>query len=98
MNWSRDQIKELIEEADARRVSRVVLSEFEPLLNNGNGNSHTNGKNGNGYALVGEASDGSDGTPSIESPVTNPASPPILPFTGSEVHDLDQPENGPSLL
>ncbi|MFL5661057.1 MAG: AAA family ATPase, partial [Ktedonobacteraceae bacterium] len=46
-----DQIKELIEEADARRVSRVVLSEFEPLLNNGNGNSHTNGKNGNGYAL-----------------------------------------------
>ncbi|MFL5661105.1 MAG: AAA family ATPase [Ktedonobacteraceae bacterium] len=93
-----DEIKELIEEADARRVSRVVLSEFEPLLNNGNGNSHTNGKNGNGYALVGEASDGSDGTPSIESPVINPASPPILPFTGSEVYDLDQPENGPSLL
>ncbi|MFL5692542.1 MAG: AAA family ATPase [Ktedonobacteraceae bacterium] len=93
-----DEIKELIEEADARRVSRVVLSEFEPLLNNGNGNSHTNGKNGNGYALVGEASDGSDGTPSIESPVTDPASPPILPFTGSEVYDLDQPENGPSLL
>ena len=93
-----DQIKELIEEADARRVSRVVLNEFEPLLNNGNGNGHTNGKNGNGYALVGEASDGGDGTPSIESPHINPASPPILPFTSSEVHDLDQPENGPSLL
>ena len=93
-----DRVKELIEEADARRVSRVVLNEFEPLLNNGNGNGHTNGKNGNGYALVGEASDGGDGTPSIESPRINPASPPILPFTSSEVHDLDQPENGPSLL
>jgi ATP-dependent Zn protease len=93
-----DEIKALIEEADARRVSRVVFSEFEPLLNNGNGNGHANGKNGNGYALVGEASDGSDGTPSIESPRINPASPPILPFTSSEVHDLDQPENGPSLL
>jgi ATP-dependent Zn protease len=91
-----DEIKALIDEADARRVSRVVLSDFEPLLNNGNG--HTNGKNANGYALVGEASDGSDGTPSIESPRINPASPPILPFTSSEVHDLDQPENGPSLL
>ncbi|HET7637179.1 MAG TPA: hypothetical protein VFK47_00420, partial [Ktedonobacteraceae bacterium] len=89
-----DQIKELIEEADARRVSRVVFSEFEPLLSNGNGNGHSNGKNGNGYALVGEAS---DGTPSIESPRINPASPPILPFTSGEVHDLDQPENGPSL-
>jgi ATP-dependent Zn protease len=93
-----DEIKALIDEADARRVSRVVLSDFEPLLSNGNGNGHTNGKNANGYALVGEASDGSDGTPSIESPHINPASPPILPFTSSEVHDLDQPENGPSLL
>jgi cell division protease FtsH len=93
-----DEIKALIDEADARRVSRVVLSDFEPLPSNGNGNGHTNGKNANGYALVGEASDGSDGTPSIESPRINPASPPILPFTSSEVHDLDQPENGPSLL
>jgi ATP-dependent Zn protease len=93
-----DEIKALIDEADARRVSRVVLSDFEPLLSNGNGNGHTNGKNANGYAFVGEASDGSDGTPSIESPRINPASPPILPFTSSEVHDLDQPENGPSLL
>jgi ATP-dependent Zn protease len=91
-----DEIKALIEEADARRVSRVVLSEFEPLLNNGNG--HTNGKNGDGHALVGEASNGSDNTPSVEGPHVNPASPPILPFTSSEVHDLDQPENGPSLL
>jgi len=91
-----DEIKALIEEADARRVSRVVLSEFEPLLSNGNG--HTNGKNGDGHALVGEASNGSDNAPSIESPRINPASPPILPFTSSEVHDLDQPENGPSLL
>jgi ATP-dependent Zn protease len=93
-----DEIKALIDEADARRVSRVVLSDFEPLLSNGNGNGHTNVKNANGYAFVGEASDGSDGTPSIESPHINPASPPILPFTSSEVHDLDQPENGPSLL
>ncbi|MFL5706230.1 MAG: AAA family ATPase [Ktedonobacteraceae bacterium] len=91
-----DEIKALIEEADARRVSRIVLSEFEPLLSNGNG--HTNGKSGNGHALVGEASNGSDSTPLIEGPRVNPASPPISPFTDSQTPDLDHPENGPSLL
>jgi len=91
-----DEIKALIEEADARRVSRVVLGEFEPLLSNGNG--HTNGKNGDGHALIGEASNGSDSAPLIEGPRVNPASPPILPFTNSQTPDLDHPENGSSLV
>ncbi len=91
-----DEIKALIEEADARRVSRIVLGEFEPLLSNGNG--HTNGKTGNGHALVGEASNASDSAPLIEGPHINPASPPTLPFTDSQILELDRPENGPSLL
>lgn len=45
-----DEIKELIDEADARQVSRKVLVDFEPLLGvNGNGHSNGNG-NGNGHS------------------------------------------------
>lgn len=48
-----DEIKQLIDEADAKRVARVVISDFEPLLSNGkgNGNGHSNGKSG--HILVG---------------------------------------------
>ncbi len=54
-----DDIKQLIDEADARRVTRMVMSEFEEVLGNGNGNGHKNG-NGNGHTLVssGNASNG----------------------------------------
>jgi cell division protease FtsH len=44
-----EEIEQLIKEADARRVSRVVISDFEPLLGNG--------KNG-GYALSSGRSNG----------------------------------------
>jgi len=52
-----EEIKHLIDEADARRVSKTVLADFEIVASNGNG--HTNGKS-NGYALVSDHSDGTD--------------------------------------
>ena len=51
-----EEIEELIKEADARRVNRVVISDFEPVL----GNGHSNGKNG-GYALAGRNGGNGDG-------------------------------------
>src|SRR5205807_5234177 len=59
-----DEIKQLIDEADAKRATKVVLSDFEAIL----GNGHRNGKNGNGYSLVGEDSSGSGNVPLIEGP------------------------------
>ena len=57
-----DDIKQLIDEADARRVTRLVMSEFEEVLGNGNGHKNGNGKNGNGngngHTLIGSASNG----------------------------------------
>ncbi len=53
-----DEIKQLIDEADARRVTRLVMSEFEEVL--GNGNGHSNGRNG--HELVGSGSNGGNGT------------------------------------
>ena len=50
-----DEIKQLIDEADSRKVMKSVLNDFEPLLSlpestnghatvtNGNGNGHSNG-------------------------------------------------------
>src|SRR6266516_147235 len=52
-----EEIKHLIDEADARRVSKTVLADFEIVASNGNG--HTNGQS-NGYALVSDHSDGTD--------------------------------------
>jgi cell division protease FtsH len=52
-----EEIKHLIDEADARRVSKTVLADFEIVP--GNGNGHTNGRS-NGYALVSGQSDGTD--------------------------------------
>src|SRR5438270_337819 len=56
-----EEIKQLIDESDARQVTKVVLSDFEALLGNGNGNGngHRKGKNGNGYTLVGGNGNGS---------------------------------------
>src|SRR5258708_13690494 len=54
-----EEIKELIDEADARRVTKAVLADFEIIAGNGNGNGHTNGKaNGNGHALIGAPGSG----------------------------------------
>src|SRR6266487_335635 len=51
-----EEIKRLIDEADARRVTKTVLADFEIVASNGNG--RTNG--GNGYALIGETGNGTD--------------------------------------
>ena len=54
-----EEIKQLIDEADARRVIKTVFADFEIVASNGNG--HTNGKsNGNDYMLVGDYSNGGD--------------------------------------
>jgi len=50
-----EEIKQLIDEADAKRVLKTVLADFEVLASNGNG--HTNGTT-NGYAMVGESNNG----------------------------------------
>ncbi len=50
-----EEIKQLIDEADAKRVLKTVLADFEIVA--GNGNGHTNGTT-NGYALVGDHSNG----------------------------------------
>ncbi len=61
-----EEIKRLIDEADAKRVLKTVLANFEITASNGNG--HTNGTT-NGYALVGEHSNGNDQLP-IDAPKT----------------------------
>ena len=48
-----EDLKRIIDEADARRVTRLVMSEFEDVLSNGNG--HKNG-HGNGHTLVASTS------------------------------------------
>jgi cell division protease FtsH len=58
-----EEIKQLIDEADAKRVIKTVLSEFEIVASNGNG--HTNGK-GNGHTLIGASSN--SGSQLIEAP------------------------------
>ncbi len=71
-----EEIKQLIDEADAKRVARVVLSDFEAIL--GNGNGHGYGKNGHGYALVGEDNNSSGSLPLLDTPRIDSASlPPI---------------------
>jgi len=50
-----EEIKQLIDEADAKRVLKTVLADFEIVASNGNG--HSNGST-NGFALVGEHSNG----------------------------------------
>ncbi len=61
-----EEIEQLIKEADAKRVAKKVITEFEAVL--GNGNGHSNGKNG--HALVDGRSNGSGAL--IEGPHVNP--------------------------
>ena len=64
-----EEIKQLIDEADAKRVLKTILADFEVVA--GNGNGHTNGTT-NGYALVGEHSNGnSSDTALIDAPKTD---------------------------
>ncbi len=65
-----DEIKQLIDEADARRVVKTVLSDFEPLLGTSN--------NSNGYTLTNGHGNGSLPTPRIESVPLN--------FEGTNTH------------
>ncbi len=79
-----DEIKQLIDEADARRVNKIVNSQFEELLGTGNGNGHSNGTNGNGYALIGGHNNDSNGSGNgnlIEAPKTDSTT---LPSADSE--------------
>jgi hypothetical protein len=68
----------LIDEADARQVTKEVLSDFEALLGNGK----------NGYALVG--GNGNGNVPSIDRPKvgSNPSSAPLAPANEAESVDL----------
>jgi len=77
-----DEIKQLIDDADARRVSRVVISDFEPML----GNGHSNGKNG-GYALAGSTGNGhTTETPTDSQP---------LPFSDGQTSNVQLPPTNP---
>ncbi len=89
-----DEIKALIDEADAKRVAKVVISDFEAVL----GNGHSNGKAGTGYALIGESGNGSGNTSLIEGPRID-ASPSSSSSTlDSETSSLKHPfpGDGPS--
>jgi cell division protease FtsH len=74
-----DEIKQLIDEADARKVTKEVLSDFEALLGNGK----------NGYALVG--GNGNGNVPSIDWPNvgSNPSPAPLAPT--NEVDTVELP-------
>ena len=82
-----EEIKELIEKADAKRVSKIVISEFEPML----GNGHSNGKNG-GYALAAGRTNGS--TESGHTTETPTDSQP-LPFSDGQTSDVQLPPTNP---
>ena len=85
-----DEIKALIDEADAKRVAKVVISDFEAVL----GNGHSNGKTGTGYALIGESGNGSGNTSLIEGPRID-ASPSLSSSTpDSETSSLKLPFTG----
>jgi ATP-dependent Zn protease len=69
-----DEIKELIDSADARKAVQTILSEFTPMLEaSGNGNGYS-GSRANGHAK---------GTPSLPSPQNNlPLNTDLPPTTG----------------
>jgi len=57
-----DEIKQLIDEADAKRVAHAIFSDFEDLLSNGNGHS-------NGNTVYSGSANGNGNTSSSDSPV-----------------------------
>ncbi len=81
-----EEIKQLIDEADARRVAKQVLSDFEPLLGAGS--------NGNGYVLSNGRSNGNgtSGVPLIDTARLNfeTGESNLFPFS-SEVDSTIQP-------
>src|SRR2546429_3014321 len=85
-----DQIKALIDEADAKRVAKVVISDFESVL----GNGHSNGKTGTGYALIGESGNGSGNTSLIEGPRVDGG--PLLSSSMPGSMELTFKDDGPS--
>src|SRR2546421_5026077 len=91
-----DEIKALIDEADAKRVAKVVISDFESVL----GNGHSNGKTGTGYALIGESGNGSGNTSLIEGPRIDASSSSSSFTPHSETSGLKLPftGDGPSSL
>src|SRR3989442_7993632 len=85
-----DQIKALIDEADAKRVARVVISDFEAIL----GNGHSNG-----YALAGTSGNGDGSTPLIEGPRIDSApssSSSLTPHSEASSLELPFTDDGPS--
>jgi cell division protease FtsH len=88
-----EDIEQLIKEADARRVSKVVISEFEPML----GNGHSNGKNG-GYALAAGRTNGSTGSGNTTDAPHTDSQP--LPFSGDQTDNMQLPptNSGPSFF
>ncbi len=85
-----DEIKALIDEADAKRVAKVVISDFEAVL----GNGHSNGKAGTGYALIGESGNGSGNTSLIEGPRIDASSSSSSFTPDSETSSLKLPFTG----
>ena len=85
-----DEIKALIDEADAKRVAKVVISDFEAVL----GNGHSNGKAGTGYALIGESGNGSGNTSLIEGPRVDGG--PLLSSSMPGSMELTFKDDGPS--
>jgi len=79
-----EEIKQLIDESDARHVTKIVLSDFEALLGNGNGNGHSNGKNGNGYTLVGGNGKAKDSPRIGSTPLSSSSLPPTNEVVSSE--------------
>jgi ATP-dependent Zn protease len=56
-----EDIKKLIDEADARRVAKQIINEFEPLLETGSSNGNGNGRNG--HVLANGHSNGKSALP-----------------------------------
>ena len=65
-----EEIKQLVEEADARLVARSIFTEFEPLMGNGHRNGNGNGTNG--HLLIGSASNGHSNGSTAPTPVPGP--------------------------
>ncbi len=80
----------MIDEADAKRVAKVVISDFEAVL----GNGHSNGKAGTGYALIGESGNGSGNTSLIEGPRVDGG--PLLSSSMPGSMELTFKDDGPS--
>ncbi|HLG64213.1 MAG TPA: AAA family ATPase [Ktedonosporobacter sp.] len=88
-----EDIKELIDAADARKVARTILEEYQPLLETGtNGHNGHNGHNGsNGHTKVG-AGNGTGAS-------ARPGTPSSTPLNDEDVSNLPRSlYNDPSYL